>query len=54
MPDIHIIPDGDRRNVKQENASVVSTHETQAEAEQAGKSWLRDNRETWPRRGHRP
>jgi predicted transcriptional regulator len=43
MPDIHIIPDGDRWNVKQENAAVVSTHDTQAKAEAAGKAWLRDN-----------
>jgi hypothetical protein len=37
MPDIHIIPSGDRWNVKQGNGDVVSTHDTQAEAEQAGK-----------------
>jgi hypothetical protein len=43
MPDIHIIPDGERWNVKQENGGVVSTHDTQAAAEKAGKSWLSDN-----------
>ena len=40
MPDVHIIPDGDRWNVKQENGDVISTHDTQAEAETAGKSWV--------------
>jgi hypothetical protein len=43
MPDIHIIPDGERWNVKEENGDVVSTHDTQAEAEQAGKSWAREH-----------
>jgi hypothetical protein len=43
MPDIHIIPDGDRWNVNQENGGVVSCHDTQAEAENAGKGWLRDH-----------
>jgi len=43
MPDVHVIPDGDSRNVKQENEDVVSTHDTQAEAEQAGKDWAADN-----------
>jgi hypothetical protein len=42
MPDIHIIPDGDRWNVKEENGDVVSTHDTQAEAEAAGKSYARE------------
>ncbi|MEA2405190.1 MAG: hypothetical protein QOE08_1837 [Thermoleophilaceae bacterium] len=37
MPDAHVIPDGDRWNVKQEDGGVVSTHDTQAEAEQAAK-----------------
>jgi hypothetical protein len=41
MPDIHIIPSGDRWNVKEVNGEVVSTHDTQAEAEQAGKAWVR-------------
>jgi Uncharacterized protein conserved in bacteria (DUF2188) len=43
MPDIHIIPDGDGWNVKQENAAVVSTHDSQAKAEAAGRAWLRDH-----------
>ncbi len=43
MPDIHIIPSGDRWNVKQENGDVVSIHDTQAEAEQAGKAWAREH-----------
>jgi hypothetical protein len=43
MPDIHIIPSGDRWNVKQENGDVVSAHDTQAEAEKAGKDWTRAN-----------
>jgi hypothetical protein len=39
---MHIIPDGDRWNVKEENGDVVSTHATQAEAERAGKSYARE------------
>jgi len=35
MPDVHIIPDGDRWKVKEVNGEIVSTHGTQAEAEQA-------------------
>jgi hypothetical protein len=42
MPDMHIIPDGDRWNVKEENGDVVSTHDTQAEAEESGKSHARE------------
>jgi hypothetical protein len=42
MPDLHIIPDGDSWNVKEEDGEVVSTHDTQAEAEQAGKSYARE------------
>jgi hypothetical protein len=41
MPNAHIIPTDDRWNVKQENGDVVSTHDTQAEAEQAAKEWAR-------------
>jgi hypothetical protein len=41
MPDVHIIPDGERWNVKEDNGSVVSTHDTQADAEQAAKSWVK-------------
>ena len=40
MPDVHIIPDGDSWNVKQDNGDVVSTHDTQADAEAAGKDWV--------------
>ena len=43
MADIHVIPDGERWDVKEENGSVVSTHDTQADAEAAGKSWLNAN-----------
>jgi hypothetical protein len=43
MPDIHIIPSGDRWNAKQENGEVVSTHDTQAEAEKTGKDYARQN-----------
>jgi Uncharacterized protein conserved in bacteria (DUF2188) len=43
MPDLHIIPAGERWNVKQENGDVISTHDTQAEAEQAGKAHARAN-----------
>lgn len=43
MPNLHIIPNGERWNVKQENGAVLSTHDTQAEAEQNAKNWLRDN-----------
>jgi hypothetical protein len=31
MPDIHIIPSGDRWNVKQENGDVVSAHRDEGE-----------------------
>jgi hypothetical protein len=43
MPNLHIIPEGDRWNVKQENGDVLDTHDTQAAAEAAGKEWLRSN-----------
>ena len=43
MPNVHIIPSGERWNAKQENGEVISTHETQADAEQAAKSWAREN-----------
>ena len=39
MPNAHIIPTDDRWNVKQENGDVVSTHDTQTDAEQAAKEW---------------
>lgn len=41
MPDVHIIPNGDRWDAKEVNGDVVSTHDTQAEAEQAAKAWTR-------------
>ncbi len=40
MPNAHVVPDGDRWNVKQEGGGVVSTHGTQAEAEKAAKQWV--------------
>jgi hypothetical protein len=43
MPDIHIIPEGDRWNAKQENGDVISQHDTQAEAEQAAKAYAREH-----------
>lgn len=42
MPDLHIIPNGDRWNVKVENGDVVGEYSTQAEAEQEGKAWARE------------
>jgi hypothetical protein len=39
MPDLHIVPSGDRWNIKEENGDVVATYDTQAEAEKAGKEW---------------
>jgi len=41
MPNAHVIPSGDRWNVKEENGSVISTHDTQADAEAAAKAWAR-------------
>lgn len=43
MPDVHIIPNGDRWNVKVESGDVVGEFDTQAEAESHGKSWVHDN-----------
>ncbi len=43
MPDIHIIPDGDRWNAKVEQGDVVGTYDTQAEAEREGKNWVHSN-----------
>lgn len=43
MTNLHVIPSGDEWNVRQEEGAVLSTHPTQAEAEAAGKDWLRDN-----------
>jgi len=38
MPDVHVIPDGDTWNVKQENADVVSLHSRHSGRGRAG--WL--------------
>lgn len=43
MTNLHVIPDGDQWNVREEEGGVLSTHPTQAEAERAGKDWLRDH-----------
>ncbi len=43
MPDIHIIPDGDQWNAREENGSVLSTHGTQQEAESAAKAYARQH-----------
>jgi hypothetical protein len=43
MPDLHIVPSGDRWDIKEENGDVVSTYDTQAEAEKAGKEWARSH-----------
>ena len=43
MPDVHIIPDGDQWSVKREDGGVVSTHDSQSDAEQSAKSWLDSN-----------
>jgi hypothetical protein len=43
MANLHVIPSGDQWNVRQEEGGVLSTHSTQAEAEAAGKEWLRNN-----------
>ena len=42
MPDIHIIPSGERWNAKVENGPVISSHPTQAEAEKEAKAWARE------------
>jgi hypothetical protein len=43
MPDLHIIPSGDRWEAKEENGDVVATYDTQADAEKAGKEWVRSH-----------
>ena len=43
MPDLHIVPSGDRWDIKEENGGVVGTYDTQADAEQAGKDWARSH-----------
>ena len=43
MPNVHVVPEEDRWNVKQENGDVVATHDTQAEAQEAGKAHVSEN-----------
>jgi len=43
MPDAHIIPNGDRWDIKIENGDVVGSADTQADAEAQGKAWVREN-----------
>jgi hypothetical protein len=43
MPDLHIIPNGDEWNAREENGTVVSSHPTQAEAEAAAKSYAKNH-----------
>ena len=43
MPDVHIIPSGERWDIKVENGDVVGQHDTQAEAEREAKEWARAN-----------
>ena len=43
MPNVHVIPNGESWNVRQENDDVVATADTQAEAERRGKAWLAAN-----------
>ena len=38
MPDLHIIPSGDRWEAKEENGDVVGTYDTQADAERPARS----------------
>lgn len=43
MTNLHVIPSGEKWNVRQEEGDVLSTHDTQAEAEQSAKDHLRGN-----------
>jgi hypothetical protein len=43
MTNLHVVPDGQLWNVRQEEGPVLSTHSTQEEAERSGKEWLRAN-----------
>ena len=43
MPDAHVVPDGDKWAVKEENGAVSSTHDSQADAESAAKEWASSN-----------
>jgi hypothetical protein len=41
MTNLHVIPEGQKWNVREEEGPVLSSHPTQEEAEKAGKQWLR-------------
>jgi hypothetical protein len=41
MPNIHVIADGERWNAREENGPILSSHDTQADAEQAAKAYAR-------------
>lgn len=43
MANLHVIPDGELWNVRQEEGDVLFTYPTQEEAERAAKDWLRDH-----------
>jgi Uncharacterized protein conserved in bacteria (DUF2188) len=43
MPDIHIVPSGEGWDIKEVNGGVVGTHDTHADAETAGKDWVRSH-----------
>ena len=43
MSNLHVIPDGDLWNVREEDGPVLSSHPTQEEAERSAKDWLRSN-----------
>ena len=43
MPEVHVIPEGDRWNAKVEKGDVIGTYPTQEEAEREAKSWVRQN-----------
>lgn len=43
MPNAHVVPDGEKWTVKEEGGTVISSHDSQADAEQAGKEWASSN-----------
>jgi hypothetical protein len=43
MANLHVIPDGELWNVRQEEGGVLFTHPTQEKAEHAAKDWLREH-----------
>ena len=43
MTNLHVIPEGDLWNVRQEEGDVLFTNPTQEQAERAAKDWLRDH-----------